>query len=225
MNNREEAIYELADVVSRLYGSEKFSDINIKLKDRVFSAHRLILHARGGNWSTVPLSQINSLNWEHIDPEVCLAILKWVYTFDIDLPLSEEFVLNLIKHAGAFNLKNLCKICEKKLIEFSCFENCIKFYAIAGDISATLLKDHCATLINKNWDSFTAKDFKDINAKWLNQLLKTNAEHPLHAAVKFQRLDLVEQHLNESKGEMCNKMSSIIEAILKITQIITQLIK
>lgn len=199
---REDTLNELSEVVARLFGSDKFSDINIILKDRVFNAHRLILYAKGDSWSTIPLSQINSLNWEHIDTEVSLAILRWVYTSEIDLPLNEEFVLNLMKHACAFKLKNLCKMCEKKLIEFSCFENCIKLYTIAGDLSAKLLKNHCASIINKNWNSFTAKDFKDTSAKWLLQLLKANAEFPLHSAVKFQRLDLVEQHLCENKGEV-----------------------
>ena len=79
-----------------------------------------------------------------------------------------------MKNAGSFKLKNLCKICERKLIEFSCFDNCIKFYTIAGEIGATLLKNHCAGLISRNWSSFTAKDFKDTNAKWLYQLLKND---------------------------------------------------
>ena len=206
-DDKEELLNELLQVLSRCYGSDKFSDLTIKLKNGVFNAHRLILYARGDNWSTTPLSQISTLNWEHIDAEISIAILKWVYTFEIDLPSNEEFVLNLMKNAGSFKLKNLCKICERKLIEFSCFDNCIKFYTIAGEIGAILLKNHCAGLISRNWSSFTAKDFKDTNAKWLYQLLKTNAEHPLHSAVKFQRLDLVEWHLNENKGEVSKHLS------------------
>lgn len=199
---KEETLKRLAETVSGLYGSEKFSDISIKLKDRVFKAHRIILFVRSDDWSNMPLSQIDSLNWEHIDPEISLTILKWVYMLDISLPSDENFILNLMKHASGFKLKNLSLFCEKELIKFSCFENCIKFYTIAGNIGAVLLKNHCAALISKNWKSFTAKDFKDTNAICLQELLKTNADYPLHSAVKFQRADLVKTYLSENKYEV-----------------------
>lgn len=201
-SDKRQAANELTETVLKLYDSDKFSDITIKLRDRIFHAHRIVLYARSDNWSPDSLSKINSLNWEHIETDISLAILKWVYTYEIDLSYSDDFVLNLMKHAGEFKLMNLIKHCEKKLIESSCFENCINFYTISGEINALLLKNHCAGLISKYWNRFTSKNFKDMNAVLLYQIVKTNTEYPLHSAVKFHRPDLVEVYLTENKSEV-----------------------
>ncbi|KAL0267274.1 UNVERIFIED_CONTAM: hypothetical protein PYX00_009592 [Menopon gallinae] len=201
-NDTVQASNELTETVEKLFESDKFSDIVIKLKDRIFHGHRLVLYARGDHWSPDSLSKLNNLNWEHIETDISLAILRWVYTHKIDLSYSDNFILNLMKHAGEFKLMNLIKQCESKLIDSSCFENCVSFYTIAGEINALMLKNHCANLISKNWNRFTSKDFKDTNATLLYQLMKTNAQYPLHSAVKFHRADLVEVYLNENKGEI-----------------------
>lgn len=193
---------ELTETVEKLFDSDKFSDIVIKLKDRIFHGHKLILYARGDHWSADSLLKIKNLNWEHIDTDVSVAILKWVYTYKLDLSYGDNFILNLMKCAGEFKLSNLIKHCERKLIDSSCFENCVSFYTIAGEVNAMMLKNHCANLISKNWNRFTSKDFKDTNATLLYQLMKASAQYPLHSAVKFQRADLVEVYLTENKAEV-----------------------
>lgn len=98
--------------------------------------------------------------------------MKWVYTDEIAEKQNEDFLLNLMKTAKRFELKELIdqfvesclytKRKEKKylLLRFRCegalisaitVRNCLKFYKVAEEIGAQSLQSHCSQLISTHW--------------------------------------------------------------------------
>ena len=52
--------------------------------------------------------------------------------------------------------------------------NCIRFYEVAEEIDATVLRDHCSNLISAHWTDFTAKDFAAMGAPLLFKMFKVS---------------------------------------------------
>ena len=50
--------------------------------------------------------------------------------------------------------------------------NCIRFYEVAEEIDASVLRDHCSNLISAHWTDFTAKDFAAMGAPLLFKMFK-----------------------------------------------------
>lgn len=47
------------------------------------------------------------LDWTDLGVDTGLALLKWIYTDQIDFSKGEDFTLNLMKIANTFNLDDL----------------------------------------------------------------------------------------------------------------------
>ena len=65
----------LLSTVAGLHDSETFSDIKIKLPDRVVSAHKIVLTARSDLWNEAVLSGKENLDWSEVETEVAEAII------------------------------------------------------------------------------------------------------------------------------------------------------
>lgn len=48
-------------------------------------------------------------DWTNIQRDVGLALIKWVYTDQLELPQEDEFMLSLMGCASSFHLTNLVK--------------------------------------------------------------------------------------------------------------------
>ena len=127
-----------------------FSDTNVIIKDnQVIPAHKFILHARGSQWTWTPQGD---LDWAHLNEEVSLALLEWIYTDQVVLINKEDaFKLDLMKAAKEFSLPHLLVMCERALIASVQLRNCIKLYTTAEEIGANELKEHCSRLISTHW--------------------------------------------------------------------------
>ena len=62
--------------------------------------------------------------------------------------------------------------CEKSLMSSITVSNCIRFYEVAEEIDASVLRDHCSNLISDHWTDFTAKDFAAMGAPLLFKRFK-----------------------------------------------------
>ena len=65
--------------------------------------------------------------------------------------------------------------CEKSLMSSITVSNCIRFYEVAEEIDASVLRDHCSNLISAHWTDFTAKDFAAMGAPLLFKMFKVRS--------------------------------------------------
>ncbi|XP_066251901.1 rabankyrin-5 isoform X2 [Euwallacea similis] len=195
----------LVTTISNLYNSEKYSDIEIKLFDRIMPAHKIVLTARSKIWNEEFLENRSELDWTDIDVEVGVVIILWLYKSEVSL-ISDEMAVKLIKKAYDFKLDSLVETCEQYLISVVNIRNCVKFYSVAEEIHATSLREYCSGLISTHWDDLNSSDFEHMSGALLYQMLKSKTQLPLHSAVRLQREDVVFLCLVENS----NRLSDVV---------------
>nr|XP_045601096.1 rabankyrin-5-like [Procambarus clarkii] len=195
-------VTRLLRFVADLYDEEKYSDMSVHLGSRDVRAHRFVLAARSNSWGIPSLADVDSLDWSALDEEVGEAVLRWVYTDHVSLLNDHNFTLSLMRAAAGFSLNPLMKRCEKALMGWVTVHNCVRLYTTADEIGAVTLKDHCSTLISTHWNDFTPDDFSHVSAPLLYAMFKSKTNHPLHAAIRFQREDVVFLFLIEFDSQL-----------------------
>lgn len=195
-------VTRLLRFVADLYDKEKYSDMAVHLGSRDVRAHRFVLAARSDNWGVSSLADVDSLDWSALDEEVGEAVLRWVYTDHVSLLNDHDFTLNLMRVAAGFSLRPLMKRCEKALMGWVTVRNCVRLYTTADEIGAETLRDHCSTLISTHWNDFTPDDFSHMSAPLLYAMFKAKTSHPLHAAIRLQREDVVFLYLIEFDAQL-----------------------
>ncbi|KAK3869346.1 hypothetical protein Pcinc_025330 [Petrolisthes cinctipes] len=195
-------VSRLLHFVADLYDKEKYSDMIVHLGNRDVRTHRFVLAARSDSWGVPCLADTDTLDWSGLDEAVGEAVLRWVYTDHISLPTDHTFTLSLMRAAASFSLGPLMKRCEKALMGWVTVRNCVRLYTTADEIGAESLRDHCSTLISTHWNDFTPEDFSHMTAPLLYAMFKTKTSHPLHAAIKLQREDVVFLYLIEFDAQL-----------------------
>nr|CAD7259643.1 unnamed protein product [Timema shepardi] len=182
---------KLLQIVGGLFNQDQYSDIKVKLDGQLISAHRFVLSARSDSWGVTSLFHADLLDWSMLNPDVGRAVLKWVYTDEVDFFDGDKFTLDLMCTANEFKLDELVTKCEKVLIASANINNCISLYTTACQMGANFLKEHCSGLISAHWNDFTPADFSSMNSALLFDVLKSQTNFPLHSAIRLHRDDVV----------------------------------
>ncbi|GAB1599554.1 rabankyrin-5-like, partial, partial [Argonauta hians] len=203
-------VSRLLKTVGELFNKEAYSDITILLQGGEIKAHKFIMKARSPHWGPgVDISTASQLDLTDISQEVASALLKWVYTDDINIKTDEKFLLELLKVSARFQLDSLGTRCENALMSFVTVKNCIQFYQSAEEMAAELLKKHCSELISSHWDDFTSEDFANMPAALLYKMFKSKSEYVLHTAIRVHREDVVFLYLIEYDSHLNIKLNEV----------------
>ncbi|CAL4090807.1 unnamed protein product, partial [Meganyctiphanes norvegica] len=195
-------VTRLLRFVAGLYDQEKYSDMDVNIGSREIRAHRFVLAARSDNWGVQSLAEITTLDWSSFDESVAESLLQWVYTDKVKLTEDDTFTLSLMRAAAYFTLRPLMQRCEEALMGTVSVRNCVRLYTTADEIGAHMLRDHCSTLISTHWHDFTPEDFSHMTAPLLYTMFKTKTDHPLHAAIRLHREDVVFLFLIEFDAQL-----------------------
>jgi rabankyrin-5 len=189
-----------------LYGRKTYSDIQIRLKDKSMPAHKFVLNARSDEWREEVISNVDELDWSDLDADVGYSFLRWIYTDAVDLQ-QDSLALGLLRVSHRFKLPGLMGLCERALVSSVNVRSCVRFYTIAEEVNATNLLEYCSGLISTHWDDLTAQDFEHMSGPLLYKMLKSKTKHPLHAAVRLLKEEVVFLCLveNDSKVSECNQ--------------------
>lgn len=196
----------LSLTVASLFDKNTYADIYIRSQTRVFPAHKIVLHARSEKWGNDLLSNIQQLDWSDLNEDVVLSLLRWIYTDLIDLQ-NDGLALDLLKAAHRFGLPSLLGICERALVTSVGVRSCIRFYCVAEEVGASTLLEYCSSIISTHWDDLTTDDFQHMSGPLLFEMLKTKTKHPLHAAVRLLREDVVSLCIQKYGNSLVNTFS------------------
>ncbi|KAK6190601.1 hypothetical protein SNE40_002431 [Patella caerulea] len=203
-------VSKLLGVVADLFDKEQYSDVRILLEGgHQLNSHRFVLAARSDDWGIAEIGNGTELDLTDIKYEVGHAMMKWVYTDEINLKVEDTFLLELLRAATRFKLESLRVRCENGLMSFVNMKNCIKFYQTAEEMSAEVLKLHCSELITNHWNDFTSDDFVYLPAPLLYKMFKTKTEYPLHTSIRAQREDVVFLFLIEYDSKLQLKLNEL----------------
>lgn len=105
-----------------------FSDLNIALVSGDVPAHKFVLSSRSDKWGVPDLTKVDDLgnkhvyvhrnknlymyifvylDWTTLPLDVGKALLKWIYTDQVDFSKGDSFTLSLMKTADSFLLDDL----------------------------------------------------------------------------------------------------------------------
>nr|XP_034176394.1 rabankyrin-5 isoform X1 [Osmia lignaria] len=199
-------IGRLLTIIASLYNQRRYSDVTIKLKDQEIPAHKFILSARTDFFSDPMIAEATTLDWTHLDPNVGLVLLKWIYMGKVG---QENLTVDLMKAASSFQLTELVELCEKYLIGTVGLKDCVQLYAIAEELGTRQLKEHCSSLISAHWEDLSGEDFKEMPGSLLYKLLQTKSKYPLHAAVRLMREDVVFLYLVENNTGLTKAVNAL----------------
>jgi len=206
--------------IAGLFNNKRFSDITIIVEGQSIYAHRLVLQSRG-QW--VPGGDLSAL----YDPDGCLelegishatavAVLKWVYTDELDhgSSLSSEdvdFLLTLMRAAAQFVLPTLKTKCGHLLMPAVNVKTCIRIVTVAHELGADELKAFAADMLVQRWEEIDPTEFGSLNADLLYEMLKTKTQFPLHRAVMHCREDVVFRFLLDFDMQLHVKVNELDE--------------
>ncbi|XP_051847502.1 rabankyrin-5 isoform X1 [Antechinus flavipes] len=202
-------ITRLLRIVADLYEQEQYSDLKIKVGDQLINAHKFVLAARSENWSLTSLASTEELDLSDADPEVTMALLRWVYTDDLELKEDDVFLTELMRLANRFQLQLLRERCEKGVMSLVNVRNCIRFYQTAEELNATTLMNYCAEIIASHWDDLSKEDFSSMSAQLLYQMIRSKTQHALHKAIRLEREDVVFLYLIEMDAQLPLKLNEL----------------
>ncbi|KAJ7308916.1 hypothetical protein JRQ81_008193 [Phrynocephalus forsythii] len=212
-SNKENAsdsfISRLLAIVAELYEQEQYSDLKIKVGDKHVHAHKFVLAARSEAWSLANLASTEELDLSDADPEVTVAMLRWIYTDELELREDDVFLTQLMKLANRFQLQLLRERCEKGVMSLVNVRNCIRFYQTAEELNASTLMNYCAEIIASHWDDLRKEDFSSLSAQLLYKMIKSKTEFPLHKAIKVEREDVVFLYLIEMDSQLPGKLNEL----------------
>ncbi|XP_041096935.1 rabankyrin-5 [Polyodon spathula] len=208
-NASESFISRLLAIVADLYQQDQYSDLKVKVGDEQLSAHKFVLAAHTESWSLANLAATTELDLSDAKPEVAMAMLRWVYTDNLELKEDDVFLTDLMKLANRFQLHLLRERCEKGVMSLVNVRNCIRFYQTAEELCASTLLNYCAEIIASHWDDLRKDDFSSMSAQLLYKMIKSKTEFPLHKAIRLEREDVVFLYLIEMDSQLPGKVNEL----------------
>uniref|UniRef100_A0A4W5MW25 Kelch-like family member 40a n=1 Tax=Hucho hucho TaxID=62062 RepID=A0A4W5MW25_9TELE len=139
----------LQDGLCDLLDNQKFVDCVLKIQDREFPCHRLVLAASSPFFKAMFLSNLEEggkkeIVLKDVEPGVMAMILRYIYTSDINL--TEQNVQDIFMVANMYQIPSIFSVCVSYLQEKLVLGNCLAIFRLG------LLLD-CPRL------AFTAREF------------------------------------------------------------------
>uniref|UniRef100_A0A672SLT8 Kelch-like family member 40a n=1 Tax=Sinocyclocheilus grahami TaxID=75366 RepID=A0A672SLT8_SINGR len=123
----------LQDGLCNLLDVNKFVDCVLKIKDKEFPCHRLVLAASSPYFKAMFLSDLEeSKKWEivlkDIKPGVMGMILRYIYTSDINL--TEHNVQDIFMVANMYQIPSIFSMCVSYLQQKLVLSNCLAIFRL-----------------------------------------------------------------------------------------------
>ncbi len=137
-NDATNCLNELSTQLEELFKSMPLSDVNFKVRDREFPAHKLILAARSEVFASMfqhPTKEnlTNQIKIEDIEPDVFQELLRFIYTGRVSTATMETMAASLFIAADKYLLDQLKMTCQNHLLHHMSPENCVVLL-LTGDL-------------------------------------------------------------------------------------------
>lgn len=123
----------LQDGLYDLLENDKLVDCKLKIKDKEFPCHRLVLCACSAYFRAIFLSDLDEskkreIILEDVEPGVMGLILKYLYTSNINV--TEQNVQDIFAVANMFQIPSIFTVCVSFLQKRLSFSNCLAIFRL-----------------------------------------------------------------------------------------------
>lgn len=165
----------------------EYTDVEIMIEgsDVAVRAHKLVLSA----WSTPLMKMFTNGMWESnmnkisiwdVQPDVFLAMLKFMYSTRLDLECTDEmdsFLLSLLLLADRFGIPLLQHACSLKLIEVLAKESVCSILHVAASLPCCeLLQDACVEFFAKHFEDciYHSLEWQELDLLSLKKIIQSS---------------------------------------------------
>ena len=193
--------------------ADLFTDIEVKVKDYSFKAHKAVLSACSeyfkalftGEW---PSKKV--LVYEEIKPEIMKQIIEWAYTREVKV--DSDNVTDLLPTADRFGCTAIVKSCSDLLNSELSAENCLGIRAFALFYFQNELFKAAESFTLRNFEdvSKTSQEFFDIEPPVLYEFLASDELNVRSEEIAFEALmTWVTAKEEDRKDMLANMLQSI----------------
>ncbi|XP_053324262.1 kelch-like protein 40 [Spea bombifrons] len=123
----------LQDGLKDMLDHNKFIDCVLKIKEKEFPCHRLVLAACSPYFRAMFLSDLDEskkkeIDLEDVDPDVMEKILHYIYTSEIEI--TEANVQDIFSVANMFQIPSIFTVCVSFLQKKLCLSNCLAIFRL-----------------------------------------------------------------------------------------------
>lgn len=169
----------LQDGLCDLLENEKFVDCVLKIKDKEFPCHRLVLAASSPFFKAMFLSELEEskkreIVLKDVEPGVMGMILRYLYTSDINL--TEQNVQDIFMVANMYQIPSIFSVCVSYLQEKMVLGNCLAIFRLGLLLDCPRLALAAREFICERYPVVVRdQDFLQLGASELGILITSDA--------------------------------------------------
>jgi len=170
---------QMIEQVGQLFGDEKFSDVKLTCRKKVFHCHRNILSVRSPVFAAMFQSDMientsRNVHIKDIKPEVVKEMLHFIYKGTTSTEnVKDELVLDLLVAADQYQLNLLKNKCEERMCSTLDENNSVEMLVLADRHQAFKLKRMALMLVASNMNTIVNTDvYKEFHARHPNLSLE-----------------------------------------------------
>lgn len=169
----------LQDGLCDLLENEKFVDCVLKIQDKEFPCHRLVLAASSPFFKAMFLSELEEskkreIVLKDVEPSVMGMILRYLYTSDINL--TEQNVQDIFMVANMYQIPSIFSVCVSYLQEKMVLGNCLAIFRLGLLLDCPRLALAAREFICERYPVVVRdQDFLQLGASELGILITSDA--------------------------------------------------
>lgn len=182
----------LQDGLCDLLENEKFVDCVLKIKDKEFPCHRLVLAASSPFFKAMFLSELEEskkreIVLKDVEPSVMGMILRYLYTSDINL--TEQNVQDIFMVANMYQIPSIFSVCVSYLQEKMVLGNCLAIFRLGLLLDCPRLALAAREFICERYAVVVRdQDFLQLGASELGVLITSDALNVEYEEQVFESL-------------------------------------
>ncbi|KAM8727484.1 kelch-like protein 40a [Acanthopagrus schlegelii] len=182
----------LQDGLCDLLENDKFVDCVLKVQDREFPCHRLVLAASSPFFKAMFLSDLEEskkreIVLKDVEPGVMGMILRYLYTSDINL--TEQNVQDIFMVANMYQIPSIFSVCVSYLQEKMVLGNCLAIFRLGLLLDCPRLALAARDFICERYQVVVRdQDFLQLGASELGILITSDALNVEREEVVFESL-------------------------------------
>ncbi|XP_074545513.1 kelch-like protein 40a [Halichoeres trimaculatus] len=182
----------LQDGLCDLLENDKFVDCVLKIQDKEFPCHRLVLAASSPFFKAMFLSELEEskkreIVLKDVEPSVMGMILRYLYTSDINL--TEQNVQDIFMVANMYQIPSIFSVCVTYLQEKLVLGNCLAIFRLGLLLDCPRLALAARDFICERYQVVVRdQDFLQLGPSELALIITSDALNVEHEELVFESL-------------------------------------
>jgi len=150
---KDKHVHNLNTHVVKMLTNQVLTDVTLKVKDKEFKAHKVVLAAASPVFEAMFKEvtnehQDNFVNIQDIDSDIFEVFLRFLYSGQVDQ--LDEMCLDLLVTADKYDVQPLKELCARHMAKNISVDNAVDMLALADRYNVELIKIQAQKFITNN---------------------------------------------------------------------------